>query len=346
MERDLFSLKSYVFELPSELIAQHPCVPRDQSRLLVLDRASGSMKEMKFRELEDLLQPGDGLVFNDTKVIPACLIGNREGGCKAEMLLVKRHSLDTWEVMAKPGKKLKEGARVYFSKTFACQIMETLPGGNKIVRFSWENTFEEALYLYGRMPLPGYIRRNEENIEDQLRYQTVYAKHPGAVAAPTAGLHFTEEMLTGLHQRGVTQSTITLHVGPGTFKPVKEEDIRNHAMHAEEFIITPEMADALNRRNPDRLQICVGTTCCRTLESAVNQEGLIIPGKHETRIFIHPGYKFKYVKALLTNFHLPGSTLLMLVSAFAGYEFIREAYAKAIADRFRFYSYGDAMLIL
>ena len=346
MENDLFSLKSYHFELPSELIAQHPCVPRDHSRLLVIDRKNGSMREIRFREFEELLHSGDALVFNDTKVIPARLIGYRASEGKAEILLVKRLNLDTWQAMARPGKKLKIGSWIFFGDDLKCQVIDTLPDGNKIIRFHWKNSFEEALALYGRMPLPGYIERQEVNQEDEQQYQTVYAKYEGAIAAPTAGLHFTEEMLSGLRQRGVSQSTITLHVGPGTFKPVKETDIRNHPMHAEEFIIAPEMAEVLNRRNPNTLQVCVGTTCCRALESAVDKNGLIAPGRYETNIFIYPGYSFKYVRALLTNFHLPGSTLLMLVSAFAGYEIIKEAYAKAIKDRFRFYSYGDAMLIL
>jgi S-adenosylmethionine:tRNA ribosyltransferase-isomerase len=346
MEKDLFSLDAYQYHLSADLIAQHPCVPRDQSRLLVVDRKDGSLREIKFRELEDLLGPGDGLVFNDTKVIPARLIGQRSGQGRAEVLLVKRLALDRWEVLAKPGKKLKNGSWVVFGSFLRCQVLDALPDGNKIVRFEWEGSFEEALALYGQMPLPPYIGRSAKDEFDETRYQTVYAEHPGAIAAPTAGLHFTEEMLTSLKSRGVSESKVTLHVGLGTFKPVQTDDIRNHPMHAEQFIVTPSAAEGLNARCPDRLQICVGTTCCRTLESASTPEGLIVPGRHETNIFIYPGYTFKYVHALLTNFHLPGSTLLMLTSAFGGYDLIREAYAKAVKDRFRFYSYGDAMLIL
>jgi S-adenosylmethionine:tRNA ribosyltransferase-isomerase len=346
MPKDLFSLTSYQYELPQELIAQHPCTPRDQSRLLLVERQTGHFTELTFKDLKDFLQGGDHLVFNDTKVIPARLLGKREQGGQAEIFLVKRLSLDSWEVLARPGKKLRLGAVVTFGEDFSCQIVEARADGIKVVRFRWLHTFEEALGQYGQIPLPHYIQREKQELIDLERYQTVYATHPGALAAPTAGLHFTEELLQDLTIKGVKKSHVTLHVGLGTFKPVQVEDIRAHPMHTESFIISAPVAQDLNARDSRHRQICVGTTCCRALESSANQEGKIIPGQYETNIFIYPGYQFRYVQSLLTNFHLPGSTLLMLVCAFAGYELVREAYAKAIEKRFRFYSYGDAMLII
>lgn len=345
MDKDLFCLDSYQFDLPPELIAQHPEVRRDQSRLLHIDRKSGSISEMKFRDLEDFLESSDSLIFNDTKVIPAKLIGQKLNGGKAEFLLVKRLSEDVWEAMARPGKKLKKGTEVLFGKNFACIILETLESGNKIVQFKWDGDFERVLHQYGQLPLPQYIKRENTTTNDRARYQTVYAKHYGAIAAPTAGLHFSEEMLKNLEAKGVLQTSVTLHVGVGTFKPVQTVDIRSHLMHMEQFIISPEAARQLNNRNREKRQICVGTTSCRALESASNEEGVIQAGCYQTNIFIYPGYKFKYVDKLLTNFHLPGSSLLMLVCAFAGYELTMEAYSKAIKDKFRFFSYGDAMLI-
>lgn len=346
MAKDPFSLASYQYDLPQELIAQFPCTPRDSSRLLVIDRQTGSMKELVFRELKDLLQAGDSLVFNDTKVIPARLVGLREGGGKTEVVLIKRLSVDTWEVLAKPGRKLRPGSRVVFGDKLSCLILETLALGTKIVRFQWVGIFEDVFSTYGRIPLPHYIERSSKLKIDEESYQTVYAANAGAVAAPTAGLHFTQALLDQLSDKRIGQSCVTLHIGLGTFKPVQTEDIRAHAMHSESFIITPETAQRLNARSSLHRQICVGTTCCRTLESAADSAGKISPGQYETDIFIYPGYQFKYVQALLTNFHLPCSTLLMLVCAFAGYDLIMQAYAKAIKERFRFYSYGDAMLIL
>lgn len=346
MTRDLFTLAAYQYNLPSELIAQHPCHPRDSSRLLLVDRQAGSFSEIPFRELTDLLESGDSLVFNDTRVIPARLLGRRPNRGQAEIFLIKRLSLDTWEALARPGRKLKPGVRVDFGDRLACEIIEEGSEGIKIVRFEWQGVFEEVLSLYGQMPLPHYIQRTKEIHEDAERYQTVYAKNPGAVAAPTAGLHFSQELLEKLESKGIEQNRLTLHVGLGTFKPVQVDDIRLHPMHEEPFFIDAATAQRLNGRQEGKRQICVGTTCCRALEAAADPSGRIIPGNYETNIFIYPGYEFKYVRSLLTNFHLPGSTLLMLVSAFAGYELIREAYRKAILDRFRFYSYGDAMLIL
>lgn len=347
MVKDPFALATYQYELPPELIAQAPCTPRDHSRLLVIERSTGNMREIVFRELTDFLKAGDSLVFNDTKVIPARLMGKREAGGQAEIFLLKRLTLDTWEALAKPGRKLRIGSEITFGDKLRCRILDTLAEGTKVVQFQWPSgTFEEALSLYGQMPLPHYIQRPEQRVEDETRYQTVYATHLGAVAAPTAGLHFTQEMLDQLKNKEVSQSHVTLHVGLGTFKPVQTDDIRSHPMHSEQFIISPQVATQLNQRSLQHRQICVGTTCCRALETAATPEGKIIPGQYETNIFIYPGYSFKYVQSLLTNFHLPGSTLLMLVSAFAGYELTMEVYARAIKDRFRFYSYGDAMLII
>jgi S-adenosylmethionine:tRNA ribosyltransferase-isomerase len=346
MQTDPFALTSYQYDLPQELIAQHPCMPRDQSRLLVIDRQKQTMDEIKFRDFVDFLSDGDQLIFNDTKVMPARLMGQRQGGGKAEILLLKRLSAQTWEVMAKPGKKLINGAWVEFGADFKCQIIETTLQGTKIVEFFWQGGFEEVLMRYGQMPLPPYIQRAEKLSVDESSYQTVYAAHLGAVAAPTAGLHFTEEMLEALNNRGVKQTHVTLHTGMGTFKPVQTDDIRNHPMHSEEFIISAQAALELNQHSLQARQICVGTTSCRALESAANADGSIVPGVYETDIFIYPGYQFKFVRAMITNFHLPGSTLLMLVCAFAGHDLIMEAYAKAVKDRFRFYSYGDAMLII
>lgn len=346
MKKDLFSLSAYEFTLPSDLIAQHPAEPRDQSRLMIVDRHDGSLSEIRFCELADFLKSGDSLVFNDTKVIPARLIGKREGGGNTEVFLLKQLSLDSWEALARPGKKLKPGSPVVFGDHLRCTVIDTLGNGNKILQFEWEGAFEAALAIYGQIPLPPYIRQGHSAESDSKSYQTVFAKHPGAVAAPTAGLHFTERLLKGLNDQGVDQTWITLHVGLGTFRPVQTQDIRTHVMHAETFIITPEAAEKLNKTPKGKRQICVGTTCCRTLESASTVEGKIISGEHETDIFIYPGYQFKYVRSMITNFHLPGSTLLMLVCTFGGYDLIMEAYAKAIEKRFRFYSYGDAMLIL
>lgn len=346
MNKDLFALSSYQFDLPKDLIAQHPCEPRDQSRLMVIDRKAEKIYEMPFRDLADLMHSGDSLVFNDTKVIPARLFGKKQSGGAAEIFLVRQLAFDTWEVLARPGKKLLPGTKVHFAKGFACEILDTLESGCKIVRFEWEGNFNEVLGEHGKMPLPHYIRDGKEDLQDRQSYQTIYARHAGALAAPTAGLHFTESLLQELKDKGVEETTITLHVGLGTFKPVRNEDIRDFSMHFEPFIISQEAADRLNKSNPKGRRICVGTTSCRALESAATEDGLIVPGSHETNIFIYPGYRFKYVEHLLTNFHLPGSTLLMLVCTFAGYDLMMEAYKKAIKDRFRFFSYGDAMLIL
>ncbi|MBA3723128.1 MAG: tRNA preQ1(34) S-adenosylmethionine ribosyltransferase-isomerase QueA [Parachlamydiaceae bacterium] len=346
MEKDLFALSSYQFVLPQELIAQHPCVPRDQSRLMLIDRKSGKITDHLFKDLVGFLSNHDRLIFNDTKVITARLMGRRQGGGNTEILLLKQLSSDTWEALARPGKRLPIGSFVTFGDNFKCEVIETFSAGTKLIRFHYGQNFEDALAQYGQMPLPPYIQRDKKEIADESSYQTVYAANPGAVAAPTAGLHFSEEMLKILSFKGVKQTKVTLHVGMGTFKPVQTDDIRLHPMHGEEFIITLEAAKELNEDMPKHRNICVGTTSCRALESAADLKGHIKAGKYETDIFIYPGYKFKFAESLITNFHLPGSTLLMLVSAFGGYELIMEAYAKAIADKYRFYSYGDAMMIL
>lgn len=345
MAKDLHLLSTYQFDLPEELIAERPCEPRDSSRLMVIDRASQKITEMKFCELKNFLEKGDSLVFNDTKVIPARLIGQRQSGGMAEIFLTNRVSKDCWEVLAKPGKKLKNNDLVYFGEDFSAEILDTLADGRKLIKFHHQGDFDTLLEKYGKIPLPSYIKREDEEF-DKERYQTVYAKNEGAVAAPTAGLHFTSDLIQNLESKGVTNSFVTLHVGVGTFRPVQVDDIRQHKMHHEKVMITENAATILNSKPKDKKQICVGTTCCRSLESSVTGQGLIMPGSHETDIFIYPGYRFKYVDHLLTNFHLPGSSLLMLVSAFAGYDLIMEAYKKAVHEKYRFFSYGDAMLIL
>ena len=345
MDETLYNLSAYQYELPEELIAQEPCTPRDAARLMVVDRSSQTIEEMSFRDLADMLAAGDSLVLNDTKVIPARLYGRRPSGGKVELLLLRQLRPDVWEVLARPGKKLLPGTQVAISEQLSATVEEALPDGKRIVSFTYQGEFTELLSEVGEMPLPPYIRRPESRGEDKERYQTVFAAHPGAVAAPTAGLHFTPELLAHLSDKGVDQVHVTLHVGLGTFQPVQRGDIREHTMHTESFTVSEKAAHALNNRMPGKRQICVGTTCCRVLESAL-REGKVCPGSFDTQIFIYPGYKFQYVQHLLTNFHLPGSTLLMLVSAFAGHELMREAYRKAVKDRFRFFSYGDAMLIL
>ncbi|MBT4444468.1 MAG: tRNA preQ1(34) S-adenosylmethionine ribosyltransferase-isomerase QueA [Waddliaceae bacterium] len=344
---DPYSLKSYHYDLPQELIAQHPCSPRDACRLMVVERNTGKLWEMPFHELTNFLDTGDRLVFNDTKVVPARLLGKRTSGGNAEIFLVKNRKGTTWEVLAKPGKKLRPGAIVTFQEGLSCEIIENIDDGMKLVRFSCkEEDFEDIVAKIGHMPLPHYISRDGKDPHDVGDYQTIYAENPGAVAAPTAGLHFSEEMFGALDDKGIKKAMVTLHVGMGTFRPVVVDDIRSHDMHSERYHITTNTASFLNTHNSDAKTICVGTTCCRTLEAAADEEGNVVAGDGDTNIFIYPGYQFRYVTGMLTNFHLPGSSLLMLVSAFAGHDLIKEAYNKAIHDKFRFYSYGDAMLIL
>lgn len=344
--KNRFALKSYLYDLPEDLIAQYPCHPRDASRLLVVERDTEKIYEMPFRELCHYLEKGDSLVFNNTKVIPSRLIGQRLSGGKAEVFLLKKISSNNWVALVRPGKKMGIGTRVYFGDGFFCEVIDIIANGQRLVHLEYSGCIEEALEKFGHVPLPHYMRRESINEIDKDRYQTVYAQYPGSVAAPTAGLHFTDEMLKHLIDKGVLIDKITLHIGLGTFLPVKTEDIRFHQMHEEIFEISETTAENLNSRPSCRKQICVGTTTCRALESAASSEGFIQKGKYQTSIFIHPGYKFKYVKNLLTNLHQPGSSLIILVSTFASHELIHNAYQKAIKDRFRFLSYGDAMLIL
>lgn len=343
----MHSLSSYSFDLPEELIAQAPATERDRSRLMIVDRGSQTISEIVFRDLPDLLESGDRLIFNNTKVLPARLSGRRESGGQTEVFLLREVGPGLWRALAKPLRKLKIGAKIFFSERFFCELVETHEDGVVLVAFNDPGSFKEHLSMHGKIPLPPYIHRDSDQQEDCERYQTVFASELGAVAAPTAGLHFTKEVLDSLARRGIETDYVTLHVGLGTFKPVTSEDVRQHQMHSEWFSISEETALRLNTHEKNKKQICVGTTSCRVLESVSNVDGKIEGARSgETNIFIYPGYQFKCVRQLLTNFHLPGSTLLMLVAAFGGYELIMEAYKKAVKDRYRFFSYGDAMLIL
>lgn len=341
---DLYSLEAYKYDLPQELIAQQPCEPRDHARLLIVDRANQTLTETRFDQLSSLLSKNDHLVFNDTKVIPARLIGNRPSGSPAEIFLVKQIKTDIWEVLVKPGRKIRLGKVITFAPDFSCEIVRIDPDGTRYARFYYVGNFYERLHQHGTMPLPHYISRSSSDPSDKTDYQTVYAKNEGAVAAPTAGLHFTDQLLQTLQENGVRQTALTLHVGLGTFKPVATNDIRDHQMHSEPFIVSREAAENLSNRKNQRI-IAVGTTSCRALEASLMQNQEIRAGEFDTNIFIYPGYQFQVVDALLTNFHLPGSSLMMLISAFAGYELTMKAYKYAVEQKFRFYSYGDAMFI-
>lgn len=335
----------FYFELPSELIAQEPLEDRSASRLLMLHRKTGETQHHIFREITDYLAPGDCLVLNNTKVIPARLMGIREDtGAAIEILLLKRLKNDTWETLVKPGKKAKPGAVISFGDgILKGEVLEVLEEGNRRIRFSYEGIFEEALDRLGETPLPPYITRK---LEDKNRYQTVYAKYEGSAAAPTAGLHFTEELLEQIKEKGVEIVYVTLHVGLGTFRPVKSEHILEHHMHSEYYEVSKEAADKINRAKQEKRRvICVGTTSCRTVESAADEKGRVLAGCGNTEIFIYPGYQFKVLDELITNFHLPESTLVMLVSALAGRENVLAAYREAIAEKYRFFSFGDAMFI-
>ena len=339
-------VRDFSFDLPKELIAQTPLADRSASRLLVLDRQTGARAHRVFRDLQGLLRAGDCLVINDTRVLPARLIGAREnGGGRVELLLLKRLTADTWETLVKPGRKAKPGDRLIFGGgILRAEITETTDGGNRIVRFEYDGVFEEILDQLGEMPLPPYIT---EKLDDRERYQTVYAAHDGSAAAPTAGLHFTPALLAELEAKGVSIARITLHVGLGTFRPVKVERIEEHQMHAEYYEIAEEAAALVNRcrANGGRV-VAVGTTSCRTLESNADADGTLRAGNGWTDIFIYPGYTFKIVDGLITNFHLPESTLIMLVSAFCGRENTLAAYEDAVREQYRFFSFGDAMAIL
>ena len=334
----------FYFDLPEELIAQTPLEKRDESRLLCLDKNTGSMEHRHFYDLPDLLQEGDCLVLNNSRVLPARLIGARPTGGAIELVLLRDLGDNRWECLSRPGRKTKPGQHILFGNgELEAIVEETAPGGNRIVRFLYEGIFLEVLERLGRMPLPPYIRAELENPE---RYQTVYAKELGSAAAPTAGLHFTQELLETIRAKGVRTEFITLHVGLGTFRPVKEDEIEDHEMHSEFCMIPPETAEAVNtaKKNGGRI-IAVGTTSCRTLESFAKDDGTLEPSSGWTDIFIYPGYRFKCIDGLITNFHLPESTLIMLVSALAGREHILNAYRTAVENRYRFFSFGDAMFI-
>lgn len=336
----------FYYDLPEELIAQDPLEDRTASRLLVLDRKTGAVKHKIFSDVIDYLNKGDCLVINNTRVIPARLIGEKEGtGGKVEVLLLKRRANDVWETLVKPGKKLKPGAKITFGDgRLRAEVLEVVEEGNRLVIFHYEGIFEEILDSLGEMPLPPYITHK---LEDKEMYQTVYAKYDGSAAAPTAGLHFTKELLSKIEEKGIKIASITLHVGLGTFRPVKVDDVNNHHMHTEWYEVNAEAADIINetKRNGGRV-ICVGTTSCRTIESVADENGYMKAKTGETDIFIYPGYKFKIMDGLITNFHLPESTLVMLVSAFAGKENVLAAYETAVKERYRFFSFGDAMLLI
>jgi S-adenosylmethionine:tRNA ribosyltransferase-isomerase len=339
-------LSDFDYDLPAERIAQHPLPDRAASRLLVLERASGAIRHRHFRDLPELIPPRDALVINASRVIPARLHGKRAGGEPAELLLVRERPDGTWLALGHPGGKLKPGRRVTFGEDSTVEILEVLGGGLRRVRFTGTLDAHATIAKYGEVPLPPYIRRPPEE-SDRERYQTVYAMHDGSVAAPTAGLHFTPELLADLYTRQVRIASIDLHVGPGTFKPVETEDIGAHAMHAEAFDISPGAAEWINHAQERGRSIwAVGTTVVRALESSVAERGLVRPGSGETSLFIRPPYEFKVVDRLITNFHLPRSTLLMLVCAFGGYDAVMAAYRVAVREGYRFYSYGDAMAII
>lgn len=338
-------VKDFYFDLPQELIAQDPLEDRASSRLLVLDRRTGEVEHRKFRDILEYLNPGDCLVINDTKVIPARLIGSKEGtDAKIEVLLLKRKENDIWETLVKPGKKAKPGTVIRFGGgILKGTVVDVVEEGNRLIQFSYEGIFEEILDQLGQMPLPPYITHQ---LKDKNRYQTVYAKHEGSAAAPTAGLHFTKELLQEIEDRGVKIAHVTLHVGLGTFRPVKVENVLDHHMHSEFYMVEEAEAEKINstKRDGGRV-ICVGTTSCRTIESASDENGVLKAGSGWTDIFIYPGYQFKILDCLITNFHLPESTLVMLVSALAGREHVLAAYGEAVKERYRFFSFGDAMLI-
>jgi S-adenosylmethionine:tRNA ribosyltransferase-isomerase len=342
----MYRASDFDYPLPPELIAQHPLPDRAASRLLVLDRASGQVRHRRFTELLTLVAPGDVLVLNVSRVIPARLRGTREGGAAAELLLVRELPDGTWLALGHPGGKLKPGRRVRFGDDSAAEIVDVLGGGLRRVRFAGRLDAHETLAKHGEVPLPPYIRRPPQP-EDRERYQTVYAVHPGSVAAPTAGLHFTPELLAGLRATGVAVAELDLHVGPGTFKPVETEDLARHPIDAERYHVNDETARIINGRRAAGGRVwAVGTTVVRTLETCADEAGRISPAAGETQLFIHPPYAFRAVDRVLTNFHLPRSTLLMLVCAFGGYEAVMRGYRAAVGERYRFYSYGDAMAII
>lgn len=342
-KKDLLKKSSYFYNLPEELIAQEPVEPRDSSRLIIFDRKNNNIEHKIFKDIISYLTPNDVLVINNTRVLPARLYGYKDTGAKIEILLQKRINLNSWQIIAKPFKRLKEGTKITFSNELACIIEKKENYGLCEVTFIYDGVFEDKLSKVGQVPLPPYIHAK---LKDKERYQTVYSKIEGSSAAPTAGLHFTNELLTNIKKKGVEIIEVLLHVGLGTFRPVKEDNILEHQMHSEYIEMSVENAHKLNqaKQNGKRI-IAVGTTSVRVLESCVNENGEILPCKKETDIFIYPSYKFKFVDALITNFHLPESTLIMLVSAFAGYEQTMKIYNIAVKEKYRFFSFGDAMFI-
>lgn len=338
-------LNDFYYELPQELIAQEPLPDRQLSRLLVLDRASGEIEHRIFKDILEYLEEGDCLVLNDTRVIPARLLGEKEDtGGKIEFVLIKKINGDVWEVILKPGRRAKPGTRFAFGNgELKAEVLEIVEEGNRLVRFEYDGIFEQVLDRVGVLPLPPYITKE---VKDKERYQTVYSKYRGSAAAPTAGLHFTKELLQEIEKKGIYMAYVTLHVGLGTFRPVKVENILEHKMHSEFYRINEEDCRKINMaKDKGRRVVCVGTTSCRVLETAGGDDGRVKPQSGWTDIFIYPGYKFKVVDALITNFHLPESTLIMLVSAFAGHQKVMEAYREAVKERYRFFSFGDAMFI-
>ena len=337
-------VSEFNYELPEELIAQTPLEKRDESRLMILDRKGQTIEHKKFKNILEYLEPGDVLVRNNTKVIPARLYGQKETGAKVEFLLLNNIEGDIWESIVRPGNKLHVGTKVNFGEgKLQAEILEIMPGGTRKVKFHYNGIFNEILDEIGLMPLPPYIH---ETLKEKGRYQTVYAKYNGSAAAPTAGLHFTPELLQQLEEKGVQIANVTLHVGIGTFRPVKEDTVENHQMHSEHFYIKQEDAEKINlAKKEGRRVIAVGTTSCRVLETIADENGMVKPTEGDTQIFIYPGYKFKCLDGLITNFHLPQSTLLMLVSALAGKDYVMNAYKEAVKERYRFFSFGDAMFI-
>ena len=338
-------VSEFSYDLPEELIAQTPIEKRDESRLMVLDRENHTIEHKRFKDIIEFLKPGDVLVRNNTKVIPARLYGKKETGANVEFLLLNNIEGDIWESIVRPGNKLHVGTRVIFGDSLLeAEILDIMPGGTRKVKFNYDGIFNEILDKIGLMPLPPYIH---EELKQKDRYQTVYAKYDGSAAAPTAGLHFTEDLLKQLEKKGIIIANVTLHVGIGTFRPVKEETVEEHKMHSEHFYIKQEDVQKINnaKKNGNRV-IAVGTTSCRVLESIADDEGFVKETEGDTKIFIYPGYKFKCLDGLITNFHLPQSTLLMLVSALAGKDYIMKAYEEAVKERYRFFSFGDAMLII
>ena len=342
---ETLSVKDYDYELPEELIAQDPLEDRSSSRLMVLSKSTGEISHHIFKDIVSMINPGDCMVINDTKVIPARLFGVKEDtGATIELLLLKRNADDVWETLVRPGKKARVGAKIIFGEgLLKGEIVDVLEDGNRLIKFEYEGIFEEVLDQLGEMPLPPYITHK---LKDKNRYQTVYAKHDGSAAAPTAGLHFTNELLKELEDKGVKIVHVTLHVGLGTFRPVKVENILDHNMHSEFYTVSEKAAKTINetKANGGKI-ISVGTTSTRTLETVTDDEGIVHAGSGWTQIFIYPGYKFKAIDTLITNFHLPESTLLMLVSALAGRENVLNAYKVAVEERYRFFSFGDAMFI-